>query len=224
MGTILAVTGLNREAAIASGPGVLAIAGGASSGALAARLEALDSSDVDAVVSFGIAGALDPGLAVGDVLIAHTVSAGEDAFTCAGAASAAWEPRLRGVSGLRAASIAGVDAPLLRASDKAELRAKSGAHAVDMESHVAAAYARSRGLPFAALRVISDRAESELPAVAGNAMRPDGSVAIGQVLMGLVRDPGQLVPLLGTARDAAIAFRVLGRVRRLLGPRLGFDL
>ncbi len=47
-----------------------------------------------------------------------------------------------------------------RPSCKAALHSETGAAAVDMESHIAAAYAAEAGLPFAALRVISDPAQS----------------------------------------------------------------
>ena len=45
-----------------------------------------------------------------------------------------------------------------------------------MESHIAAAYAAEAGLPFAAVRVISDPAHRALPALARAAIKPNGQI------------------------------------------------
>ena len=62
--------------------------------------------------------------------------------------------------------LAGVEEVVVAQACKAALRSETGAAAVDMESHIAAAYAAEAGLPFAALRVISDPASRALPALA----------------------------------------------------------
>jgi hypothetical protein len=85
-----------------------------------------------------------------------------------------------------------------------------------MESHIAARVAARHGLPFAALRVISDAADTTLPPAALAGMRPDGGIAIGAVLASLVQNPAQLPALIRTARDAEKAFRTLGRVHDAL--------
>ena len=54
-----------------------------------------------------------------------------------------------------------------------------------MESHIAAAYAAKAGLPFAALRVISDPASRSLPALAKSAIKPNGDIDLGKVLRGV---------------------------------------
>ncbi len=217
---ILVVTGLNREAGIAAGPGLMVVAGGGATDALRARLATIDPDTISAVVSFGIAGALDPALRVGDVVVPERVLAGEDAWTCSPDMRDAWLSRVDARSG----DVAGVDAPVLDVAGKTDLRRATGAMAVDMESHAAATYAAMHGLPFAALRIVSDAADHALPKVAGRAMRPNGSVDIVRVLRGLARDPSQIGPLVATARDAGVAFRALRRVRGLLGPRLGLHL
>ena len=58
--------------------------------------------------------------------------------------------------------LAGVEQVVAARACKAALRSETGAAAVDMESHIAAAYAAEAGLPFAALRVISDPATRAL--------------------------------------------------------------
>lgn len=220
MRPILVVTGLNREAKIAAGPDLMVVAGGGATGALRSRLDAIPARTIAAVVSFGIAGALDPALRVGDMIVPDNVLASDVVWPCSPDLREAWLGQVEARSG----DLVGVDAPVLDVSGKTALASATGAAAVDMESHVAADYAALHGVPFAALRVISDAADHALPAVAGRAMRPDGSVDVLGVLAGLARDPSQIGPLIATARDAGVALRTLRRVRGLLGPRLGLHL
>jgi len=108
------------------------------------------------------------------------------------------------------------------ASGKAALHASTGALAVDMESHVAAAFAEAHGLPFATLRVISDAADRALPQAAQVGMKPDGGMDLPAVLWSLAKNPRQLPALIRTGREAEVAFgrlKLLGR-HDLLG-RLG---
>ena len=95
------------------------------------------------------------------------------------------------------------------AAGKAALHASTGALAVDMESHVAAAFAAAHGLPFAALRVISDGADRALPRAAQAGMKPDGGMDVLAVLKALARDPRQLPALIRTGLEAEVAFRQL---------------
>ena len=76
--------------------------------------------------------------------------------------------------------LAGVEQLVAARACKAALRLETGAAAVDMESHIAAAYAAEAGLPFAALRVISDPAGRALPALARNAIKPNGDIDLAQ--------------------------------------------
>ena len=80
------------------------------------------------------------------------------------------------------AGFAGVEQVVVGQAGKAVLHAETGASAVDMESHIAAAYATEAGLPFAALRVISDPATRGLPAIARSAIKPNGNIDLKKVL------------------------------------------
>jgi hypothetical protein len=110
---------------------------------------------------------------------------------------------------------------LADAAAKREAQAATGAIAVDMESHIAAAVAARHDLPFAIARVVSDAANRSLPKAAQAGMAPDGSMDIGAVLWALARDPRQLPPLIRVGREAETAFQALRRGRDLLGPGIG---
>ncbi len=221
---ILVVTGLAREARIASGPGIAVVGASGHPVRLRALLEAESASAYRAVVSFGIAGGLDPALLPGSVVIAREVVARGERWPSDPAVVRLWAQCL-GNSGERItlADIAGADAPLLTALEKSALRAASGSAAVDMESHVAADFAGDRGLPFAAIRVVCDPAERTLPPLAAKALRPDGRLDFGAIVRSLARRPAQIAALPRLAHDASVAFAALGRVRAALGPGLGLD-
>ena len=85
--------------------------------------------------------------------------------------------------------LAGVEQVIAATACKAALHSETGAAAVDMESHIAAAYAAKAGLPFAALRVISDPASRALPALAKSAIKPNGDIDLRKVLRGVARNP-----------------------------------
>ena len=87
--TIIAVTGLTKEAKIVGVAGVVAVAGGGDGDGLAAKLDALHG-DIRGVISIGLAGALSPHLKVGDVVIADAVMTGAELWHC----HEAWRVRL----------------------------------------------------------------------------------------------------------------------------------
>lgn len=217
---ILAAVGMTREARLVRGPGVRAVAGGAQGDLLEQRLKAaLAAEDIEAVISIGLGGALDPTLQVGDVVIGSEVLRPRGRWL----ADAAWTERLRHRwPEARVGPVFGSGEMVLHTLDKAKLRLKHGAALVDMESHVAARLAAARGLPFAVLRVVSDTAGLSLPNAVVAGIRPDGGMALGGVLSALARDPRQLPDLMRVGRDAGVAFRQLRIVCGLLGTDLAF--
>lgn len=215
--TLLVATGLQREARILQGPGLTIVSGGGRSAALEAMLTA-EAARAQAILSIGLGGALAPGLAPGDWVTAEAVIADDETIATQGE----WAEALRAaLPGARSGLILGSDAMLTEAAEKAAAHARTGALAVDMESHVAARVAQRFGLPFAAARVVSDAAARSLPAAVKVGMRPDGGMALGAVLWALARDPLQTPALIRTGVEAGRAFRGLADARRLLGPRIG---
>lgn len=219
---VLAVTGLAKEARLATGPGVTAIGAGGDPARLRALLEARNLPACRAIVSIGIAGGLSPDLVPGDVVIASEVVTGSGRLAADSAVAATLMERLATLGGrVRLAPVAGVEAAILTAVAKAALHGRTGAASVDMESHVAAAYAEAHGLPFAAIRIVCDPADRAIPAFAAQALKPNGEPDIVAVLSAVLHDPRQIGPLVHLARDSGRAFAALKRCRDLLGSGLG---
>lgn len=178
-----------------AGRDMVVVIGGGQSARLATELDAVAGMFPGTIVSAGIAGALDPDLKPGDVVID-----GDPALL---------ERLSAMLPDARVGGVAGGDAPAATAAAKRALAMERGAIAVDMESHVARAVAKRRGLPFVAVRAIADTAEETLPPAALVGMAADGGMALGAVLWSLAKRPGQLPALIETGRHAEAGFRTL---------------
>jgi adenosylhomocysteine nucleosidase len=214
---VLIVTGLVQEARIAGGPGMTVICSSSDPQQLRALLTVVDPSSIRGVISFGVAGGLDPQLKSGDIVVATEVVAGDSRWLAGLAlnddliANVALGRR-RVVRG----GLAGVEQVIAARAKKAALWLQTGAAAVDMESHIAAAYATAAGLPFAALRVISDPANRALPALARSAIKPNGDIDLRRVLRGVARNPMSVRALVSTGIDFNRALRSLRGCRGFL--------
>ncbi|NIF75047.1 hypothetical protein F3J16_33515, partial [Burkholderia sp. Ap-962] len=104
-------------------------------------------------------------------------------------------------------------APVVDAQQKAALHARHGALAVDMESHIAGAFAAARGVPFAVCRAIVDPSWRTLPSAATAGLRDDGTTTILPILRELAKQPSQLGALLKLAGDARAAKTTLIQAR-----------
>jgi adenosylhomocysteine nucleosidase len=190
-GTLLAVSGIGCPAAEA-----------------AAR--ALVAAQVSALMTFGLAGALDPALAAGTVMLpAELISRDGARFvTCK-----AWRERVAASLGFPVStgtlltSRRAIETP----AEKAAAFRDTGAAAVDMESAAVAEVAAAHGLPFIAVRVIVDTAGDELPPAVVAASRA-GRVEIGRLIAGLVAAPREIAALIRLARRYRMAMRTLALV------------
>ena len=221
---VLVLTGMALEARIALTAAqdgdagktevLFGLRGQALSGALSERLQ----RPCAGLISFGMAGGLAPDLPAGTIIIAHGIATPTGVLPTDPTWTATLHATLpAAVSGV----LAGVDAPLTTATDKAALRQASDAMAADMESHIGARLARNAGVPFAACRVIVDPAQRDVPPAAVAGFGADGGVALAPLLRELLRRPGQLPALLRLASDAGKARQALRQVRAELGERFG---
>lgn len=218
---LLFITGMQREATCCESDGVVIICSGANVQHLRQQLEHLENQKFSAVLSVGLAGGLDPSLRAGDILIANAIVENDRRLPT--------DPRFaqaltQGISAcgnkVVNGAIYGADAIVLSVEEKARLRATTQAMAVDMESHIAADFARRRQLPFVAFRVISDPAQRALPPLALKAITRHGDVDIKEIALGLLQTPGQIGGLIRAGLDSQAAFNRLSGCRTLLGPLL----
>src|SRR5262245_38659068 len=120
-GFLIVVSGLLAEARIAAGSGVRAIAGGGDPARLAFEVERAIGDGGAGLLSFGMAGGLEPGIAPGTVVVAGAVVAGEERL----AADRDWSGRLRlTLPESLERDVAGVDAPVAGIAAKQALGAQ----------------------------------------------------------------------------------------------------
>ncbi len=217
------ITGLRHEAACLDGlagegaPSVLCAGPGAERARRAARL--LIDQGCLGLVSFGLAGGLDPADPPGTLVLADRVltPTGQSLPTDAG-----WREHLahtlRAPAGefpfeIAIGALLGSDALIAEQSAKAQLFAETGALAVDMESHGVAEVAKLAGLPFLVVRAIADPAGLSLPSSVHHSMGPDGGIRVLPILGRLALRPaewGAMAALAGHDRKAMLCLRQAG--------------
>ena len=174
----------------------------------------LERSEASVVVSTGLAGALDPDLRAGDLVLCERVVFGPDpqapsVLSDARLLEAAVSAAARGGLLVRRGRSLTVDRIAGDSAAKAELRLTTGADVVEMESHRAGRIAAERGLPFLAARVVLDESADPLPELPG-VVAPDGSTRMWAVLPYLVTHPQRLPLFLRLARCQRWAMQTLG--------------
>ena len=193
---------------------------GASSDRARAHAKALIAEGCAGLVSFGLAGGLSPDLAAGTVVVADSVIAPDGrTLDTAGA----WRERLIAAcgNGLVVAAIAGSERLVGTVPEKQALAAKTGAAAVDMESHAVAAAAAEAGVPVLVVRAVADAATRRLPRWVATCVAADGSRRWDTIVAGMLRNPGDFGVLMALAADSAKALAALRGVAGRAGPLFG---
>jgi adenosylhomocysteine nucleosidase len=147
------------------------------------------------LVSFGVAGALDDGLRIGDVLDATRVVDASGATL--------WEGAGLGVRGARPGTVLASDELVHDPAERRRLREQSGADAVDMESGMLARSGRLAGV----VRAVSDTVDSDVEGV-DSTVHPDGRTDVVGLLRWIARKRGRAVRAM---RDALTALNALER-------------
>lgn len=162
------------------------------------------------LMSFGVAGGLDPSLGPGLVVIADQVVDLEGrSFPCHGP----WVDALMRLDGaFDSGALLGSDQPILTPQHKQHLFRRSQALAVDMESHAVAEVAKETGVPFIAIRAIGDPAARAVPSSALAGLGPDGNTRALPVLFNLLRRPADVIAIWRLAGDTNRALKALREV------------
>jgi adenosylhomocysteine nucleosidase len=189
---------------------------GCAAAGMAAR--GLIQAGAKALISWGMAGGLDPDLQAGAICLPREVVA-PDGMRFATASS--WRDTLTASIASCRPLVSGAlltcTHPITDAGAKAAARRDTGAVAVDMESSAVAEVAAASHVPFMAIRVIVDTALDAIPASV-TAAGESGQIRIGRLLLGVARSPADIVPLVNLARRyrAAIgSLRAVGKLGRL---------
>jgi hopanoid-associated phosphorylase len=215
--TTFVVAGLEAEAKIARRAGLRTIIAGGSKERRAAAIAQAIAEGATGLISFGIAGGLDPRLKPGTVLLPEMVhtEAGE-AF----AADETWRRRmLAHVPDAVAGAMYGAEAVVARVAEKKSLFDRTKAVAVDLESAAVARAAARAGIPFIVLRTVADPAHRALPQAAVRGLTGEGKVAYGSVFGHLARKPHQFPSLLFIAFETR---RALTAIYAIAQPVEGF--
>lgn len=205
------VVGLRTEAQLLRRTGFPVEVGGGHAAGAAGAVARLIAKNVEALISFGFCGGLNPALRPGTVLIPQSVTDGVENFSC--------DPRLiEMLGGANCQTLIASQQIAETAAEKRELFARAMADAVDLESGAVARAAAARKLPFAVLRAVADPAQRDLPPASLIALNGVGRIRISSVLASVLKQPGQIPALLAIARDAAKAraalIKQLGQVTR----------
>lgn len=174
-----------------------AIAACAGIGGICARI-ATDAAykaangDVSLIISAGLAGALSPDLRIADIVQPAVVADGVDGLSITTAHG----------TGTLITSGAIATAP-----DKQSL-ARPGALAVDMEAFAVADVARVYGIPFLAVKSISDELDFSLPPL-GRFISPEGQFRTGQFVLWTLLRPWCWQTVIQLGRNTSAALRTL---------------
>jgi adenosylhomocysteine nucleosidase len=169
-------------------------------------------------IAAGFAGALDPGLRVGDVLAARavqyfgrpkTLTASRNLWT------SAWENRAH-----EAKMLLTVPNVITTAEEKQRLR--PFADAVDMESFAVLDVAAGQNLSSVAIRVITDRFDEQLPPNLADAVDERGRVRVVQLVKHVAARPFELRGLIRLGRNSRAAAQALANFLETFVKNLSF--
>jgi adenosylhomocysteine nucleosidase len=149
------------------------------------------------VISAGFAGGLDPTLQVGAIVYSSQDRDIAKVLQNQGA---------RGGNFLSAETVA------ITAGQKKQLRLKSGADAVEMESHTIAEVCREANVPCTIIRVISDSVHENLPVDFNNLMTRNMRINFAKLALRIAASPALIGKLLTFRKQTIFAAQQLGIV------------
>ena len=206
--------GLEQEAVLARKvPNAIVACAAARPGKARALAKELVEQGATRLLSFGVAGALDPDLKIGDVIIGNKIVSTKGEWAC----DRDWYASLlKKNHAAHEASVFGSEMLVPTAEEKRTLYLTSHCSIVDMESQCAAEVAAEKRLPLAVVRAVCDTAYMHVPPVVMAAISEDGSVDVSRAIWHLLKRPRQIPDLIHVTRGIDAAIRALKRVETAL--------
>jgi adenosylhomocysteine nucleosidase len=196
------LVGFAAEARVARLSGWQVVIGGGTTAGAARTARRLIEGGATGIVSFGLAGGLDPMMRAGTLIVAEAVAVDGHVLRTDQALNA----RLGGTTGHLCL---GWNRAVASPEEKWRLSQETGASSVDMESGAVAQVAFAAGVPFAVMRAICDPAHRTVPHAALVALNAAGGLAVIPMAISILARPSQIGALWELARDAAVARRAL---------------
>ncbi len=170
-----------------------------------ALVEVAERYDLKEIISIGYAGALDPSLEVGDLIVADKVIKMDSSHPDEGVKSYSLNKEIfNSTAALRGRILLTVDHVAATPQEKKNLREKYSAVAVDMETSALAEEAQARNIPFISVRAITDTAVQEL-IDCSYLVEEDGEVSKLKAGWHVLTHPGDLKGMIDLGQHAKIA-------------------
>ena len=162
----------------------------------------IEATPLDHVIVVGVAGGVEPGLRIGDVVVPETVIAGWSGEAHHPAPLGSVPPRGRLLT----------TETLETGPEVLATRLAEGITAVDMETAAVAEVCDRNGVPWSVVRSISDRlSDNLLDSSFSTMVKPDGTPRAGATARFIAANPGSLLRLSRLARDAKAAAAAAAR-------------
>ncbi len=176
--------------------------------------------DLKKMISIGYAGALDPSLQVGDLVVADKVIEMDSSQPDGGVKSYSLDKEIFNTTlGTSGRILLTVDRIAATPQEKNKLREKYSAVAVDMETSALAEKAQARNLPFISVRCITDTADQEL-IDCSHLVEEDGDVSKLKAGWHVLTHPGDLKGMIDLGKHAKLATANLTEfLKKYLGSR-----
>ena len=150
-----------------------------------------EKREVDAIISTGFCGALDPKLGIGDIVVS-------------------WGTAVRTPASFVEGDVVSCDAVCVTALEKQKLRESTGAAAVDMEFAEVKRIAGNWGVPVRAIRTVSDTAAENLPLDFNRYRDSEGRFSRSRIALAALARPTVIPRLMRLERNCRLAAETLG--------------
>ena len=203
--------GLESEAKIARQvPDAIVACAAARPGKARELAKGLVEQGATKLMSFGIAGALEASVHLGDVFIGSRIQSKTGKWEC----DKTWGDALAAkIPQAKRGGVFGSEFLVATVADKEAHYRESGCSIVDMESQCLAEIAAASNLPLIVVRAVCDDASMHVPPIVMASIAEDGSIDGMKALKHMICRPADLIDLWHVLRGTGKALRALKSVK-----------